>query len=177
MSIMRHLFIGALFFLMAMGPNPSKGGSADTAPSPDAGKNAYSKAPDFTLKDANGRSVSLSSQKGKVVLINFWATWCPPCKAEMPSMNKLYNEMKARGFEVIAVSTDNSLSAVKDFLSKNRLDFPILFDENKTVARQYHVFSMPTTFLIDRNGMIVDKFFGEEEWTDADIRKKIEKLL
>jgi peroxiredoxin len=95
----------------------------------------------------------------------------------MPSMNKLYNEMKARGFEVIAVSTDNSLSAVKDFLSKNRLDFPILFDENKTVARQYHVFSMPTTFLIDRNGMIVDKFFGEEEWTDADIRKKIEKLL
>jgi peroxiredoxin len=160
-----------------MGPNPSKGGSTDTAPSPDTEKNAYRKAPDFTLKDTNGRSVSLSSHKGKVVLINFWATWCPPCKAEMPSMNKLYNEIKARGFEVIAVSTDNSLSTVKDFLAKNRLDFPVLFDENKTVARQYHVFSMPATFLIDRNGMIVDKFFGEEEWTDPDIRKKIEKLL
>jgi peroxiredoxin len=162
---------------MAMGPHPSKGDSTDTGSSPDTGKNAYSKAPDFTLKDVQGRSVSLASHKGKVVLINFWATWCPPCKAEMPSMNKLYNEMKSRGFEVISISTDNSLSAVKDFLAKNRLDFLVLFDENRTVARQYHVFSMPTTFLIDRNGMIVDKFSGEEDWTDPDIRKKIEKLL
>jgi peroxiredoxin len=161
---------------MAMGPHPSKG-DTDTVPSPDIGKNAYSKAPDFTLKDVHGKSVSLASHKGKVVLINFWATWCPPCKAEMPSMNKLYNEIKARGFEVISVSTDNSLSAVKDFLAKNRLDFTVLFDENRTVARQYHVFSMPITFLIDRNGMIVDKFSGEEDWTDPDIRKKIEKLL
>lgn len=175
MITLRHLFIGSLFLLIAMGPNPSKGVGQES--SRDTQKTDASKAPDFTLKDAQGRSLSLSSLKGKVILINFWATWCPPCKAEMPSMNKLYNELKGRGLEVIAVSTDSSLATVKDFLARNRLDFPVLFDENKTVSRQYHVFSMPTTFLINRNGMIVEKFFGEEEWTAPDIRRKIENQL
>jgi peroxiredoxin len=177
MSVVRFFFIGSLFLLIAMGPNPSTGGGRNTVSPLEAEKSVNSKAPDFTLKDMNGRNVSLSSLKGKVVLINFWATWCPPCKAEMPSMNKLYSELKDRGFEIVAVSTDNSLSSVKDFLSRNRLDFPVLFDETKTAARQYHVFSMPTTFLIDRNGMIVEKFYGEEDWADPDVRKKIEKLL
>lgn len=177
MNIIRMLFIGSLFLLIAMGPNPPTGGSRDTASPVDAEKSVNSKAPDFSLKDAYGKSLSLSSLKGKVVLVNFWATWCPPCKAEMPSMNRLYNEIRGRGFEVVAISTDNSLSTVKDFLARNRIDFPVLFDETKSVTRQYHVFSMPTTFLIDRSGMIVEKFYGEEDWTDPVIRKKIEKLL
>ena len=177
MNIIRLLFTGSLFLLIAMGPNPPTGGSRDTASPGDAENNVNSKAPDFSLKDAHGRSLSLSSLRGKVVLINFWATWCPPCKAEMPSMNRLYNEIRNRGFEIVAISTDNSLSTVKDFLARNRIDFQVLFDETKSVTRQYHVFSMPTTFLIDRNGMIVEKFYGEEDWTDPAIRKKIEKLL
>jgi len=177
MGIARFIFVGSLFLLLAMGPNPSTGQGRDTATASGAEKNSMSKAPDFTLKDMQGRALSLSSLKGKVVLINFWATWCPPCKAEMPSMNKIYQDLRAQGFEVVAVSTDNSLSTVKDFLAGNRLDFPVLFDEDKTVTRQYHVFSMPTTFLIDRNGMIVEKFYGEEDWSDPGVRKKIEKLL
>ena len=177
MNIIRLLFIGSLFLLISMGPNPPKGGSRDTASPGDTEKSVNSKAPDFSLKDAHGRSLSLSSLRGKVMLINFWATWCPPCKAEMPSMNRLYNEIRNRGFEIVAISTDNSLSTVKDFLARNRIDFPVLFDETKSVTRQYHVFSMPTTFLIDRSGMIVEKFYGEEDWTDPVIRKKIEKLL
>ncbi len=177
MGTVRFFFIGSLFLLIAMGPNPSTGQSGGTASSADTEKNVMGKAPDFTLKDIHGRALSLSSLKGKVVLINFWATWCPPCKAEMPSLNKIYNEMKAQGLEVVAVSTDNSLSTIKDFLARNRLDFPVLFDESKAVTKQYHVFSMPTTFLIDRNGMIVEKFYGEEDWTDPDIRKKIDKLF
>jgi peroxiredoxin len=177
MNIIRLLLTGSLFLLIAMGPNPPTGGSRDTASPGDAEKSVNSKAPDFSLKDAHGRSLSLSSLRGKVVLINFWATWCPPCKAEMPSMNRLYNEIRNRGFEVVAISTDNSLSTIKDFLARNRIDFPVLFDETKSVTRQYHVFSMPTTFLIDRSGMIAEKFYGEEDWTDAVIRKKIEKLL
>ncbi len=177
MGIARFFFIGSLFLLLAMGPNPSPGQGSGSAASADTEANVMSKAPEFSLKDINGKSLSLSSLKGKVILINFWATWCPPCKAEMPSMNKLYNEMRAQGLEVIAVSTDNSLSTVKGFLAKNRLDFPVLFDEDKAVTRQYHVFSMPTTFLIDRNGMIVEKFYGEEDWNDPAVRKKIDKLL
>ena len=177
MGIARFIFISSLFLLIAMGPTPSAGPGRDTATAAGAEKNSVSKAPDFTLKDVHGRALSLSSLKGKVVLINFWATWCPPCKAEMPSMNKLYHDLRAQGFEVIAVSTDTSLSTIKDFLAENRLDFPVLFDEDKTVTRQYHVFSMPTTFLVDRNGMIVEKFYGEEDWADPAVRKKIEKLL
>jgi len=170
MKTFRCLFIISLFFLVAMGPHPSIGGNK-------ADKEALTKAPDFTLRDVNGRTVTLASLKGKVILLNFWATWCPPCKAEMPSMNKLYNEIKAKGFEVVAVSTDNGFSPVKEFLAKTHLDFTVLFDEQKVVAREYKVFSMPTTFLIDRNGFIVEKFYGEYEWTDPEVRKQIEKLL
>jgi peroxiredoxin len=160
-----------------MGPKTPGEGNRDSISPVDADKIIKSKAADFTLKDINGRAVSLSSLRGKVVLLNFWATWCPPCKAEMPSMNRLYNELRPRGFEILGISTDSSLLYVRDFLSKNRIDFQILFDEGKTVSRQYRVFSMPTTFLIDRNGIIVDKFYGEYDWTDPEVRQKVEKLL
>ncbi|MBI5641535.1 MAG: TlpA family protein disulfide reductase [Nitrospirae bacterium] len=134
-------------------------------------------APDFSLKDLNGKSVSLSSFKGKVVLLNFWATWCPSCKAEMPSLNSLYNEMKPRGLEIVAVSTDKSLNDVKGYLSKKGLDFLVLMDESRSVTKQYKVFSLPTTFLIDKNGIIVEKFYGDYDWTEQEIKQKIEKLL
>jgi peroxiredoxin len=177
MKIVRSLFIISLLFLLAMGPSSSMGGNKNIVSPLDADKQTNAKAPDFTLRDVNGKTVSLSSLKGKVILLNFWATWCPPCKAEMPSMNKLYNEIKSKGFEIVAVSTDNALSPIKEFLVISRVDFTVLFDEKKAVSRQYKVFSMPTTFLIDRSGFIVEKYFGEYDWTDPDVRKQIEKLL
>ncbi len=176
MKTVRCLFIISLFFLVAMGPHSSIGGQKN-AVAADADKQAGAKAPDFNLRDMNGKTVSLSSLKGKVILLNFWATWCPPCKGEMPSMNKLYNELKSKGFEVVAVSTDNGPSPVKEFLAKTHLDFTVLLDETKIVSREYKVFSMPTTFLIDRNGFIAEKLFGEYDWTDPVVRKEIEKLL
>ncbi len=171
---MRIVFLCMLMLVVAMGPKPS-GSGKDSPFEVDGLVNA--KAPDFTLKDMQGRNVTLSSLKGKAVILNFWATWCPPCKAEMPSLNKLYLELRGRGLEVIAVSTDSSLMHVKDYLAKARLDFTIVHDEKRSVLKQYKVFSMPTTFLINREGVIAERIFGEEEWTDADIRKRIEKLL
>lgn len=85
--------------------------------------------------------------------------------------------MRSKGLEIVAVSTDSSLSSIKEFLIKNRFDFTVLFDEKKTVSMQYKVFSMPTTFLINRDGTIAEKFYGEYDWTDPDVRKQIEKLL
>ena len=135
------------------------------------------KAPDFTLKDIYDRSFNLSSLRGKVVIINFWATWCPPCRAEMPSLNNLYKEFRNKGLEVIAISTDRSVQPVKDYLSKNHLDITVLIDTENRVSRQFKVFSIPTTFLIDRNGIIIERYLGEENWTSPEIKKKIKDTL
>lgn len=135
------------------------------------------KAPEFSLKDMNEKTVSLSSFKGNVVIVGFWATWCPPCRGEMPSLNKLYRELRNRGLVILAVSTDRSVPSVKDFLSKTPVDFPVLMDSDSKVSRQFKVFSLPTTFLLDKNGAIVQRYLGEEEWDSPKIREKITTLL
>jgi peroxiredoxin len=136
------------------------------------------KATDFTLKDINGKSVSLSSFKGKVVLLNFWATWCPPCRAEIPAMNKLNQLLKNKGLVILAVSTDRSVDDVKDFLSSVPVNFTVVTDEKLAVTRNlYKVFMVPTTFLIDKRGIIVKKYFGERNWTEPEIIKEIESFL
>jgi peroxiredoxin len=170
------IFIICMFLLIGMGPS-LPGNTADGISPINSDKIVNSKAPDFTLKDLNGKTVPLSTFKGKVVLLNFFATWCPPCRAEMPALNKLYHTLKPRGLEVVAVSTDRSINDIKNFLERYRVDFPILFDSDRSAAKQYRVFSMPTTFLIDRNGMIVEKFYGEYDWTEPETKGKIEKLL
>lgn len=157
-----------------------------TAMAPDNRKNEVSpfnintlrnqEAPDFTLNDLNGNAVSLSSLNGKIVLLNFWATWCPPCKAEMPSLNQLYKEMKSSGLEVVAVSTDTSPKKVKKYIANKNFDFTVVMDERESVFRKYGVFSLPTTFLIDREGIIVDIFIGEYNWTDSSIKERLKQL-
>ncbi len=134
------------------------------------------KAPDFLLKDINGKSFKLSSFKGKVVLLNFWSTKCPPCKSEMPSFNRLYKEMKSHGLEIITVSTDKSIHDVIDYIKKKSFDFQILWDEDLVVTKLYKVFALPTTFLIDRNMIIVEKFMGDYQWTDKEIKNMVERL-
>lgn len=136
------------------------------------------KAPDFTLKDINGNTVSLSSFKGKVVLLNFWATWCPPCRAEIPSMNKLNQLLKNKGLVILAVSTDRAVVDVKDFLKNNPVNFTVVVDYNLSVSRSlYKVFMVPTTFLIDKRGIVIEKYFGEQDWTEPEMIKEIEPLL
>jgi len=136
------------------------------------------RAPEFTLKNLAGANVTSDTLKGKVILLNFWGTWCPACLAEMPSLYSLSrdNVLKSRGFEVIAVAVD-AASDVKSYLKKKGIDMMVLLDEDKLVSRKFKVFSLPTTLLINRNGMIVEKFYGEYDWTDREIRDKINKLL
>ncbi|MBF0488714.1 MAG: TlpA family protein disulfide reductase [Nitrospirae bacterium] len=135
-------------------------------------------APDFTLKTIDGKNFSLSTLKGKTVLINFWATWCPPCVEELPSMNKLYLKYKQKGFEVVAVSLDSSTAKVKKYIVKNPLNFIVLLDPDKRVAKKlYKVSAQPTTYLISSDGKIIRKFFGSVDWTDEVVQKEIEGLL
>jgi len=132
----------------------------------------------FTLPDINGKKVSLSEFKGKVVILNFWATWCGPCRAEMPSLNKLYIALKDKGLAVIAISVDTSEKTVRPFIKEQKLSFPVLMDKDKAVSfDEYGIFGLPTTFLIDRNGMIVEKIPGEREWDTPQMKGKIIGLL
>ena len=148
-------------------------------PSPYAGDSLVnSQAPEFTLKDVDGKAVSLASYKGTVVLLNFWATWCPSCRDEMPAMTKLSQQFKNRKFSIIAVSTDRSFSYVRDFLKKHPADFTVLVDDELAVSRSlYKVFVLPMSFLIDKKGMIVERYYGGENWTDPEIARRIDGLM
>jgi peroxiredoxin len=135
-----------------------KNTSQDTAASQEEGLKVGAKAPDFELKTLTGETVKLSSLKGKKVMLNFWATWCPPCKAEMPEMEKFYMQ-KDKDLEILAVNIDPQLD-VKGFVKKNGITFPILLDADDKVNEIYQILSIPTTYFIDSKGIIQNKFTG-----------------
>ena len=129
--------------------------------SPQINPNAFnSKSTDFKLKDLNGKEVSLSDLRGKKVFLNFWASWCPPCKAEMPDIERLYEETKDSDLVILAVNLGEDKDTVKSFIDKNNYKFRILLDSDQTVAEQYSITSIPTSFFIDKNGTIVTKKIG-----------------
>ncbi|HOM41923.1 MAG TPA: TlpA disulfide reductase family protein [Bacillota bacterium] len=109
---------------------------------------------DFTLKDLEGNEVKLSSLKGKKVFLNFWATWCPPCKAEMPDIEKLYQETKDSGLVILAINVDTDKKAAQDFIDANNYNFTVLWDENGEVSRLYQVTAIPTSYFIDTEGFL-----------------------
>lgn len=122
-------------------------------------------APDFTLPTLGGNPVRLTNYKGKVVFLNFWATWCPPCREEMPSMESLYQRLKGRDFEMLAVSIDSKgEDHVRSFVSKYALTFPVLLDPNKEVYRLYGLTGVPETFIVNKHGDIVLKIIGPQDW-------------
>ncbi|MBM7869138.1 thiol-disulfide isomerase/thioredoxin [Clostridium pascui] len=123
-------------------------------------KVSKTKAMDFKLKDLTGKEVSLSDYKGKKVFLNFWATWCSPCKAEMPEMEKLYQETKNSDLVILAVNLDEEKDTVQKFINSNKYNFPVLLDTGNIVAGKYEVVSIPTSFFIDEEGNIVDKHIG-----------------
>lgn len=129
---------------------------------PKVGVSEGSAAPDFELKTLSGDSMSLSSVKGKKVIINFWATWCPPCRSEMPDMQKIQDEHKD-DVVVLAVNLTNSESSVdtvKSFVDELELTFPVLLDEKGKINNQFEVLSYPTSYFVDENGVIQTKFVG-----------------
>jgi peroxiredoxin len=116
-------------------------------------------APDFTLADLNGKQVKLSNLRGRPVLINFWATWCPACQAEMPSIVAAYEKHKGQGLAVLAISNENS-AEVRDYTVKSKMSFPVLLDGSGAVMDIYRVRALPTTFFVNKSGVIVQVSIG-----------------
>lgn len=135
-------------------------------------------APDFRLWTLGGRAVSLSDYRGKVVFLNFWATWCGPCRVEMPAMEQLYREFGRRDFEILAVSTDPQGGAVtRPFKEALGLTFPILHDSDMRVMIAYGARTLPMTFLVDRRGIITHRIFGARDWQSPEARRFIQALV
>ena len=125
-------------------------------------------APNFTLPNLDGNNVSLTDYRGKVVLLNIWATWCLPCLVEMPSMQKLYQELKDEGFLILAVSLDESgVEAVKPFVKMHKLDFPVLLDTKGEIKSLYQITGIPESFVIDKSGTIVERIVGPRDWATS----------
>ncbi len=133
-------------------------------------------APDFTLPTLDGQRVSLHDLRGQVVLLNFWATWCAPCKAEMPALQRVYADEKARGLRVLAVTVETDTATVSAFVRRYGLGFTILLDGGAQVSRLYRVQGTPTTFFIDRRGVIRSVVVGGP-MSEGLIRSKVEDLL
>ncbi len=136
---------------------------------------------DFTLESLDGPKVSLSSYRGKVVLLSFWATWCGPCKLEMPEMEKLYARLKGKGLEIVAVDMMEDRATVRSFLKANGYTFPVLLDSQGEVGGSplYSARAIPTNYVIDREGRIVARKIGVDGpgWTSAERVALFEKLL
>jgi pSer/pThr/pTyr-binding forkhead associated (FHA) protein/peroxiredoxin len=146
---------------------------------PGSGRGAGEMAPGFKLQNSNGEWVSLSSFRGKVVFLNFWATWCGACRSEMPSLEALYKNFRnEKGFAVLTVSVDQQgTETVRPFLDRTGYDFPVLLDQTNQVSSEYGVSGIPATFLIDGSGKIIWDCSGGLDWSNSEILSAIEKLL
>jgi peroxiredoxin len=136
-------------------------------------------APDFSLPDLEGKKRQLSDYRGKVVFLNFWATWCKPCKEEMPSMEALWENFKNEGFVMLAVSMDR-VTTQKDippFIESLKLTFPILTDSWGQTDKRYKLMGVPETYLIDQNGILREKIIGPRDWTSRENMDVIVRLL
>jgi peroxiredoxin len=133
--------------------------------------------PPLTLKDLGGRERSLADYRGKAVLLNFWATWCEPCRDEMPSMRRLRDELGRQGFEVIAVNFGESPSRVRDFLERERLDLTVLLDPDRAAARAWRVRILPSSFLIGVDGRVRFSVLGELEWSGTEAGAVVRSIL
>ncbi len=135
-------------------------------------------APDFTYPGLDGKNVSLSDYRGKVVFINIWATWCPSCVEEMPSMQKLYQKLEGENFEILAVSIDSKgAKVVAPFMKKYKLTFPALIDSMGTVKRIYKTTGVPESYIIDKDGILAKKVIGPIDWSQPDILRLFSDLI
>jgi peroxiredoxin len=140
--------------------------------------NPQEEAPDFALPALSGEEIRLADFKDKVVLINFWATWCGPCRDEMPSMEQLWRRFKDRDFVILAISLDKgNKSQVNTFIRKLSLTYPVLLDPKEYASDRYKLFGLPTSYLIGRNGKITGKVAGPLDWASPKVAAVIEELL
>ena len=137
------------------------------------------KAPDFQLQDMDEKLYSLADYRGKVIMINFWATWCPPCRQEMPSLEAVYQDLKEDGFMVIAINQWESPELVFPYIGQLSVfpTFPILFDHDGKLSQTYDVKGLPTTFIVDKQGNIVYRAIGGRDFNHPEVKKLIRALL
>lgn len=133
-------------------------------------------APDFELERVGGGIMKLSDQKGKVVVLNFWATWCPPCVEEMPSLERLHRRLEGKDFILIAVSIDNNINTVERFIKQFNITFSVLHDPGGQISEMYGTYQFPETFIIGRDGTVMRKEVGAFRWDDEKIVEYLEGL-
>lgn len=137
-----------------------------------------SSAPNIVLPGLDGKTINLKDYRGKVVFLNIWATWCPTCRDEMPSMEKLYQTLKGEAFEILAVSVDKTgAKAVAPFMKSHKLSFPALLDPEGTIARPYGVTGVPESFIINKEGIIEKIVIGPIDWTEPAVVSFFRTLL
>lgn len=166
------LALGAAWILISA--DRSGAATQGLAPAPQQGF----PAPDFELKTFEGETVKLSDLRGQAVLVNLWATWCPPCRAEMPAIEKVYNEYKDQGFVVLAVNMtyQDTFSNIAPFLDEYGLTFPVLLDQSGDVGSAYQLRSLPSSYFIDREGIIREVVIGGP-MAEALLRTRVEEIL
>ena len=136
------------------------------------------KAPDFELAVLGGNTVKLSDYKGKVVFLNIWASWCPPCREEMPAMEALHNRLKDRPFQMLAVSIDQGgEKVVGPFTARWGLTFPVLLDPEGKTYKLYGLTGVPETFILDKNGVIIQKIIGQQNWMNAQWLEYFDRII
>jgi peroxiredoxin len=135
-------------------------------------------APDFTLRDLAGQEVKLSALRGNVVFLNFWATWCPPCREEIPSLERLNRAMAGKPFRMLAVSIDTGgKSAVEAYFTKAGVALPTLLDPDTKVGKRYGITGVPETFIIDQKGVILKKIVGPLDWDHPEVASFLQDAM
>lgn len=134
-------------------------------------------APAFELEDEQGLGVSLADYAGKVVLLNFWATWCPPCVQEMPSLNETYESLRDDGFVVLGVSVDEDEGLYSRFLREAGITFPTVRDPERTASSRYGTLKYPESYLISRDGRVLRKYVGPEDWRRPEVANYLRSVL
>ena len=180
---LRNLVAALVLVLGMIGCNPSANSVSDQDVASKSDQSgvvaAGSLAADFKLQDLGGNTVSLSSMRGKVIFLNIWATWCSPCREEMPSMETLFQDLKHNpDFVVLAVSVDRKGKAVvAPYVEKNGFNFTVLLDPDNQVSESYNVSGVPESFIIDRKGRIVAHHMGAFDWSRSDVKDALIALI
>jgi peroxiredoxin len=162
----RFISVLSLLLLAAAQPPAALAALAPQAP-----------APDFTLRSVDGHNLRLAEQRGQVVLVNFWASWCGPCRAEMPQLSRLYDKYRASGFVMLGVNIDDDPRTATATAARWGLKFPVLLDADKAVSRLYDLGSMPSTVLIDRDGRVRYLHRGYREGAEDEVERQIRALV